>query len=260
MITYKIRYKGYLVNVYVPEKRSGKSVLLLPGLPMSMNVNNILTPFLEAGAVVFYPYYSGSYDSAGSFSARQSIQDVAELYPLTQIKNVTELYFGEQIEVGPANEVVLAGMSYGAVAALLGHQNLYQKIIFLSPAFLFNSGDIGGEVGKGFHGQMKNLLHLLKNAHPFTYRLGFFGDLEKFLLGQSRMAQREAIEQALHKINCASLIMHGENDTSVPIEIIHSLEERVPNKQISWHYSESAHSTSSYDNANLELIKKFVEA
>lgn len=260
MITYKIKYKGYLVNVYLPEKQSSKAVLLLPGLPMSMNVNNILNPFMEVGAVVFYPYYSGSYDSMGSFSAQQSIRDVVELYPLTQRETATELYFNKQIKVGPANEVILVGMSYGAVVALLGHRNLFQKLLFLLPAFLFNPKDMDEKVGKEFHEQMKSLIHLLKNAYPFTYRLCFFGNLEKFLLGQSNTIQLESIKKALDTINCATLIMHGENDTSVPIDITRSLQRNISNEKISWSYTDSEHSTSSYSDSNLELIKQFVKA
>src|SRR3989344_1483449 len=109
MITYKVRYKKYIVNLYVPERKSGRVVLLLPGLPMSTNINNILKPFLDAGAVVFYPYFSGSYDSGGSFGATQSIRDVSALHPLTQMTAVTELYFGKQIELGVPSEGILVG-------------------------------------------------------------------------------------------------------------------------------------------------------
>lgn len=259
MITYKVRYKKYIVNLYVPERKSGRVVLLLPGLPMSTNINNILKPFLDAGAVVFYPYFSGSYDSGGSFGATQSIRDVSALHPLTQMTAVTELYFGKQIELGVPSEVILVGMSYGAAIALLGHKNLYQKIILLSPALLFNPMDIGGEMGRNFHEQMKSLFHLLKKAHPFTYRIGFFSDLEKFLIGQNNLTQHQSVIEALNKISCPSLILHGKNDTSVSVEMTHSLEERAINKNISWRYTDSAHSTSSYDDESLALIRKFFE-
>lgn len=259
MITYKIKYKKYIVNLYVPEQKSGRVVLLLPGLPMSTNINNILKPFLDAGTIVFYPYFSGSYDSGGSFSAAQSVCDVTALYPLTQMSVVTELYFGKQIELGIPNETILAGMSYGAAIALLGHNNLYQKIILLSPALLFNPTNIEGETGEGFHEQMKNLLHLLKNAHPFTYRTGFSQDLKRFLLGKSNLAQRSSVTDSLNKVKCSSLVIHGEGDTLVPVELTRSLEQEVTNTNISWHYIESSHSTSSYDNESLALIRKFIE-
>lgn len=259
MITYKVKYKKYIINLYVPERKSGRVVLLLPGLPMSTNINNILKPFLEAGVVVFYPYLSGSYDSGGTFSAKQSIDDVAALYPLTQMATVTELYFGKQIELGTAHEVVLVGMSYGAAIALLGHKNLYQKIILLSPALLFNQTDIGGESGGNFHEQMKSLLHLLKKAHPFTYRTGFSSNLEKFLMGYKSDVRRQSIIEALNKISCPSLVLHGKSDTSVPFEITRSLEGEIKNGNISWNYIESAHSTSSYDDESLALIRKFIE-
>src|SRR3989344_246194 len=100
MITYKVKYRQYIVNLYVPEQKSGRVALLLPGLPMSTNISNILKPFLDAGTVVFYPYFSGSYDSGGVFSSTQSIRDVAALHPLTQMTEVTELYFSKKIELG----------------------------------------------------------------------------------------------------------------------------------------------------------------
>lgn len=258
MITYKVKYKEYIVNLYVPEKKTGKVVLLLPGLPMSTNVDKLLKLFLDAGVVVFYPYFSGSYDSRGFFSASQSIRDVEALYPLTQMTSVTELYFGKQIELGTPHEVILAGMSYGAVIALLGHRNLYQKIILLSPALLFNPTDIEGEAGKNFHEQMMSLVHLLKKAHPFTYRLSFFRDLEKFLLGQSSLIQSKSIIEALEKICCPSLILHGENDTAVPAGVTRSLEKKITNSNISWCYTNSAHSVSSYDEESLALMQKFI--
>lgn len=259
MITYKVKYKQYIVNLYMPDQKSGRVVLLLPGLPMSTNISNILKRFLDAGAVVFYPYFSGSYDSGGSFSATQSIQDVATLYPLTQMATVNELYFGKQIELGTPKKVILVGMSYGAAVSLLGHQNLYQKIILLSPALLFNPTDIGAAAGKVFHEQMKSLLRLLKKAYPFTYRIGLSHNLEKFLLGQSDIIQRQSVIKALGGISCPTLILHGENDTSVTIAVIRSLEEKTTNKNISWRYIESAHSTSSYGNEGLALIRRFIE-
>lgn len=259
MITYKVKYKKYTVNLYVPEKKSGRVVLLLPGLPMSTNINNILKPFLDAGAVVFYPYFSGSYDSGGSFSATQSIRDVAALYPLTQMSSVIELYFDKQIELGIPKEIILVGMSYGAAIALLGHNNLYHKIILLSPALLFNPKDIGGEVGKDFHEQMKSLLHLLKNAHPFTYRIGFSQDLKRFLLGRSALVRRQSIVNSFNRIESPSLVLHGEGDASVPASLTRSLEQNVVNTNISWHYINSSHSTSSYGDESLALIRKFIE-
>lgn len=259
MITYKVKYKKYIVNLYVPEQKSGKVVLLLPGLPMSTNINNILRPFFDAGAIVFYPYFSGSYDSGGMFSASRSIKDASALYPLTQMPKVTELYFAKQIELGVPKETILAGMSYGACIALLGHNNLYQKIILLSPALLFNPDDIGGPAGKAFQDQMRSLLHLLKNAHPFTYRIRFSRNLKKFLLGESTAVRKRSISNALDKVGCPTLILHGENDTSVPVGITRSLEKEVTSQAISWVYIDAAHSTSSYGEDGLTRLQKFVE-
>jgi pimeloyl-ACP methyl ester carboxylesterase len=259
MITFKVKYKTYIVNLYVPEKKTGRVVLLLPGLPASTNINNILKPFLDAGTVVFYPYFSGSYDSGGTFSATQSIRDVSALYPLTQMSVVTELYFGGQIELGLPRETIVAGMSYGAAMALFGHTNLYQKIILLSPALLFTPLDIGGEAGKSFHARMKSLFSFLKDAYPFTYRQGFSWDLKRFLLGQSTLTQRGSITDYLNKIQCPCLIVHGEEDASVPVGVTRSLEQEIMNANISWRYIDSGHSTSTYSDTDLSIIREFIE-
>lgn len=259
MITYKVKYKKYIVNLYVPEQKTGKVALLLPGLPASTNINNILKPFLDAGTTVFYPYLSGSYDSGGVFGATQSIHDVAALYPLTQMTEVTELYFNKKIEIGVPKETILAGMSYGAAMALHGHKNLFQKMILFSPALLFNPADMNDEVGREFHEQMKSLLHLLKNAHPFTYRTGFSQDLRKFLLGKSYLAQRNLVVESLNKIECPLLVVHGERDTSIPVGLTQSLEQEVTNANISWSYIDSSHSTSSYGGESLARIQTFLE-
>ncbi len=259
MITYKVKYKKYIVNLYLPERRSGKTVLLLPGLPISININNILKPLLDSGAVVFYPYFSGSYDSGGIFSAEQSIRDVVVLYGLTQLVRVTELYFGKEIELGVPEEVVLVGMSYSAVIALLGHCNLYQKIILISPALLFDPIDIEGEAGVVFHEQMKSLINLLNKAYPFTYRTGFSKKLRHFLLGQSHLTQRRSILETLNGIQCQSLVLHGEHDTSISVHVSRSLERDTTNSNITWHYVNTGHSISSYDNESLTLIRNFIE-
>lgn len=257
MTTYKIRYKHYLVNLYIPEQQSGKSVLLLPGLPVSTNAQALIQTLLDAGAVVYYPYFSGTFDSGGSFGAARSIKDVSDLHPLLKKPVVTELYFGKELKLGMPKEIILAGMSYGAFVALLGNNKLYQKILLLSPALLFDPSEIGGNEGIAFHDQMKSLLNLLRKAHSYTYRIGFFSDLKNVLLGKK--VKRQDVVKAFNQISSRTLVLHGTRDASVPVSLTKSIEDTVSNKCISWNYVDAGHSVSSYGEDALSCISCFIK-
>ncbi|HRH55609.1 MAG TPA: alpha/beta hydrolase [Candidatus Paceibacterota bacterium] len=260
MITYRTRYKKYLVEVYVPESYSGRSVLLLPGLPVSSNVRPIVETFLDAGAVVFYPNFSGSFDSYGTYSPKSAIADVRKLYPLLFSESITELYFGKRIELGKPKEVILAGMSYGAGIALHGNASLFDKILLLSPALLFNPDEIGGEEGRSFFIQMKHLLHLLKVAHPLTYRVGFSSGLRRYLLGRDSLVLKVRVCKTLNALMQPTMIFHGAQDASVPVSVTKTLESTCNNPAISWCYIPGGHSTSSYPPEGLSKIQDFIRA
>ena len=259
MITYKVKYKHYIANLYIPDKKSGKVVLLLPGLPPSGNTSNLLNILLSTGAVVYAPSFSGTLDSGGTFSAKNSIKDVAELYNLAKKIKVKELYYGKEINIGKVKEVILVGMSFGSIIALLGHKNKFQKMILLSSALLFNPKDFPAkELGRSFSLQMRSLLSLLKNAFPYSCRISKSSDLEDFLMGRSPLSQRKAVIDRLNNIKCKTLILHGKNDTSVSYEIIKSLQKEVRNSNIIWKYTDSFHSINSYKKKEFKLISDFI--
>lgn len=259
MINYKVKHKNYIANLYLPEQKSGKVILLLPGLPPSTNIDNMLNVFLSAGAVVYFPNFSGFGDSGGIFGAKNSIKDVAELYNLVTRSKVKELYFGKEIEIGEVKEVILIGMSFSSIIALLGHKEKFNKIILFSSALLFNSKDFPTkELGKRFVDQMKSLLSLLKNAFPFSCRTGKSSDLKDFLLGKSPLSQKRSVVDALNKLKISTLVLHGKNDTSVPVEIIESIQKDVENNHIIWEYINSAHSVNSYKEDGQKIITDFI--
>ena len=259
MITYKVKYKNYISSLYLPERKSGKVILLLPGLPPPTNIDKILNTLLSTGSVVYFPSFSGFIDSGGIFGAKNSIKDVAKLYNLATKTKIRELYFGKEIEIGKINEVILIGMSFSSVIAILGHKNKFNKIILLSSALLFKPKDFPTkELGKDFATQMNDLLSLLKNAFPFSCRTGKNSGLNDFLLGKSPLSQKKTVFEALNKLKIPTLILHGKNDTSVPVEIIESIEKKTKNSQIIWKYTDSAHSTNSYKEDSQKIITDFI--
>lgn len=257
MITYKVRHKGYVVNVYIPEQATGSRSILLPGLPMSMNINAIVDSLLKNGSTVYYPYYSGSYDSGGTFSPKNSIKDIKSFFELAKKEKLTELYFGKTLSLPPASKIALIAQSFGAVVALHGHSNLFDKVILLSPALLYNVEEIGGEKGREYGAQMESLMHLLKNAHPYTYRIGLGISLKRFLFGRNPLSREKAVIRALESLVCPTRIVHGLHDSSVPVEISKRIQEKIKNSQLQWEYVEAGHSLSSYPSGILNSLAKF---
>ena len=121
MITYKVKYKKYLADLYVPETVSGAVIVLLPGLPRSSNIEKLVRTLTANGNIVLYPSFSGSFDSGGTFSGSQCIDDVQSFVRWAKKGEFKELYFGKNISLRRSRKIVLMGMSFGAFMALLGN-------------------------------------------------------------------------------------------------------------------------------------------
>lgn len=259
MITYKIKHKHYISNLYLPERKSGKVAVLLPGLPPSTNIDKLVCTLLEAGVIVYYPSFSGFGDSGGVFGASNCIKDIGEFYTMAKKSKVKELYFGKQLDVGEIKEVVLIGMSFSAAIALQGHMDKFDKIVLLSSAIIYNQRDFPTKaLGIAFSDQMKHLLSLLKNTMPYTCRIGKDSDLKDFLLGKLVQARRKSVVSVLNYVSRPMLILHGTKDTSIPAEIIKSIQRDTANENISWQFIDSAHSLSSYGEEAMKTIADFI--
>jgi esterase/lipase len=259
MITYKVKHKNFISNLYLPKQKSGRVVLLLQGLPLSTNTDKLVNTLLSTGAVVYYPNFSGVFDSGGIFNAKNAIKDVAQLHNLIIKPNVKELYFGKNIEIGKINEAIIVGNSFSSIVALLGHKNKYDKMILLSSALLFNPKDFPTkDLGKNFYEQMKSLLSLLKNAFPYSYRTGGNSDLKNFLIGKSSLSQKKTVIDAFNNLKIPTLVVHGRGDTSINLEIIKSIQNDVDNPNVVWVYTDSTHSINSYKENALKVIRDFI--
>lgn len=257
MITYKVRQKNLIVNVYVPETPTGSRTVLLPGLPMSTSTPPIIQYLLEEGCIVYYPYYSGSYDSGRKFNLKNCLRDVEQLFLLAQKEKLTELYFGKTFSLPTASTVSLIAQSFGAAIALHGHMGVFNSMVLLSPALLYNPQDIGGEQGLAFSAQMKNLWHFLKEAHPYTYRTGFGKPLRSFLFGHALISRKKDVIKALSLLKHQTYIVHGKGDTSVPLNVSQALQAEVQNRHVQWKYVDAGHSLSSYSPETLRSVAKF---
>lgn len=171
MIVYKVKRKSYIADLYVPTNPNDKVVVLVPGLPKSTNIDKLVKVFLDSNCVVLYPNFSGMQDSGGALDGQQSIKDVREFIKWGCQKQLTEIYYGEKINLGTKKKIILAGMSFGATPTLLAVNQKVERLILLSPALIFNQKDIKQIIDFDFNSQMKSLINLIKKAFPYTYRI-----------------------------------------------------------------------------------------
>jgi len=258
MIVYKTKWKNYIADLYIPEQKTGRLVILLPGLPRSSSVEKIVQNFLKSGCIVLYPNFSGSFDSGGIFSGSQCVKDVADFIEWARQESITELYFQKRIYLGRKNKIILAGMSFGAFPALYGHANNIDGLILFSPAIVFNQNDINVITSSDFKGQMDSLISLLKRAFPHTYRIKSYGKMNNFLHGKEDYQSIEGVKQTIENIQIPTLVVHGKSDSSIPWVISDALKKKVKNPLVTWVFPTVGHSTSSYTVNVLKLISKFI--
>lgn len=259
MIAYKVKRKGYIADLYLPEETGDRMVILIPGLPKSSNVEKLVATFVKSGYCVLYPNFSGSYDSNGSFSGEQCINDVKEFIKWSQQRRVKEIYFGNTIDLGQKKKnIILAGMSFGALPSLLSESKKIKKLLLLSPALIYRQSDINKIRAFDFSSQMTFLVNLLRRAYPHTYRVKSYVSLKKYLHGSDEKLSISGILHQLSMIRIPTLVIHGRKDSSVPWQISDYLRENIKNQNVDWFFSEVGHSNSSYNTETLKRIKAFL--
>jgi len=259
MIVYKISWKSYIADLYVPDKKGNKVVILLPGLPKSSNIESIVKTFLASGCVVIYPNFSGTFDSGGLFSGAQSIKDVKVFIEWAQKTEVTEIYFNKKIKLGAKNKIILAGMSFGAYIVLNGCNDKIDKLLLMSPVLLFNQAEINKIINFDFKSQTDSLVLFLIKAFSYTYRIKSENNLREFVYGNSKNQSQEYIQTLLSSLKIPTLCIHGKIDTSVPWNISNALGQSVKNTMIEWKFPKVGHSTSSYNKGVINSITEFIK-
>jgi len=261
MVAYRIKYKGLVSQLYVPKKKNDgvRAIVVMPGLPMSFNLGALISKYLDSGDYVFYPFYSGTYDSAGVFTGDSAVADTYDFAEMIQQKSVDELYYNVKIDLPKFEEVVFLGMSFSAVIALHADTSPCDKIVLLSPVLMYNQEDISRAVSDfDFKSQMDSLLGLLRNAYPFTYRMGEHEDvLRSFLYGDSEYSRTQGVVEKLRGLNIPTLVVHGRKDLSVSIAMTEKMLADAGNEDniTFWPINHAAHSISSYGD---ELIDKVI--
>lgn len=257
MTGYRIKHRHIVSELYVPTVHNGNTVIFLAGLPSFLGKNTITKKLVDKGCVVFQPYYSGSFDSAGSFQPSSCVRDIPRFIDMATKKTHRELYYNQQLKIN-TKKIILMGTSYGSsIAALSWANKKVSRVILLSPVLTYNQDFISSiDPSFNFSDQMKALLNLIRKGYPFTYRIKKMSEWNAFLFG--KLKQQDPFSILQNKTKKSILIVHGQLDTSIPSTFTKRLITRLDSPHLTSINPKVGHSISSYDNPTIDKIVGFI--
>ena len=118
-----------------------KFALFLPGFPKYPGISKFTEVFLELGYDVLVPMYSGTFDSDGSFSIENSVEDAVLWH--TYLQAGAFFVSPEEKESINVSEIILFSSSFGSLVAglVLKKYTLdsVNKCVFVSPLWDMSS-------------------------------------------------------------------------------------------------------------------------
>ncbi len=258
MITYRTKYKGLIAEMLIPEIKNGTTVIILPGLPMSLGKNPIYNSLVNSGFLVILPQYSGSYDSSGFFEFKKCVKDVKKIIELAKKDSINELYFNKNISI-KNKKISMIATSFGGSVAVCANKYLSEidSLVLLSPVIEYNQKKISNlKKDFDFKSQMNGLFNLIRSGYKFTYRIKKYNIFKKDMFGIGLCKPIDFFK----KISIPTLVIHGQKDTSVPFDITQKIQNSFKNDLINWFYPENVgHSMSSYNDEIINEIIKFIK-
>ena len=233
MITYKIRYEKYIACLSVPKKHNGKTIVVLPGLPASSNNKDFIKFLLSLGCAVLQPDYTGAGNSDGVFSVKQCTDDIGNFIKLARKHTYKELYYSKWIKIETESVIVIAS-SFGTTATILAEDLRVDRLILISPIFVYNQRDITRlDKNYNFKEQVTALYNLITKAFKYTYRIDNLSEFKSDLLGLSRTTSTNNIIEHLRRISVPTLVIQGNLDFSLSASITSNILNKVNNGNIS---------------------------
>lgn len=123
-----------VAEVALPERQTGKVIILASGLPSIPSKRSVLHFLAGEGYAVVFPRYRGTWESDGCFLEQPPTQDVRDVIETLQKEQRFWCAFSEAWIPLQVHNIYLIGSSFGgpAVAALSKFGSV-KKVIMLSP-------------------------------------------------------------------------------------------------------------------------------
>ncbi|MCX6780495.1 MAG: hypothetical protein NT003_00020 [Candidatus Magasanikbacteria bacterium] len=221
MIGYRIKNKNIICEMYLPNTDMHTAVIILPGLPSYIGKNLITKTLCDAGFHVFQPFYSGSFDSKGSFTPQNCINDVNSLISRIKSGVFTELRYKHKIYIR-IERIVVCGISFGAsIATLISNNSAISGLILISPILTYNQKIIESHSKNtsSFFQEMKGMTSYLKRAYPRSYNIIKPKYLDDFLFGRCL----DPLTFLSENSHVPILILSSKNDAIIPGVLIKNI-------------------------------------
>ncbi len=180
------------------------TIIYLPGFPSSGSKGDKINTFYDLGYNVFAPKYRGTYQSHGTFLEENPVEDFTAYLKQLQDGKATNLWDESTVEY-EINNLVLIGSSFsGGITLSLTMKAVVDKAILLAPVIDYEA----------FDGQdLEHLTQFVRRAFQHVIRLDF-NDLTEKITGYDD-CNPSAYK---HAIDTPTLVLHGDQDQTVPIE------------------------------------------
>jgi len=193
-------------------------ILFLPGFPKYPSKSKFMDIFLGLGYDVLVPMYSGTFDSDGSFSIEESVED-ANLWH-TFLKKGTLFTSPEEKGGLQINEMIIFSSSFGSLVAGLAMKKhsfaSVHKCYFVSPLWDMPTYKLENTQSN----QASETARLMDFSYPHSYRFEDKKDFFKKLSGTLEMAgTNEKFLDGTKEFH----IFSGEQDQITPLSMAEAL-------------------------------------
>jgi esterase/lipase len=215
MKTYPIRTrfaKEIVAEVMIPEKQTGKVLIILGGMPSIPSKPETLEYFCKKGFLSIMPRYRGTWESEGVFLKNDPVQDIFDIVDEISSTSFSGVYnsFTNTINKVRINKIYVLGGSFGGTGALLASRHTkVRKVVALAPVIDWTYDS---------------------SAEPFSFFERFvpyaFGDAYRYKKDALKKLYANKIYSPLKDTSlCVGkkiLIIHSKSDHVVAIDPVYS--------------------------------------
>lgn len=134
-VIYRTRFgRDIIAEVALPERGTGKVIVLAPGSPATPYKRQVLEFLVGEGYAVVFPRYRGTWESGGYFLEHPPTQDIRDVIETLQKEQRFWCTFSQVWIPLRAKNFYLIGSSFGGPAVLtLSELKAVKKVVALSP-------------------------------------------------------------------------------------------------------------------------------
>lgn len=174
----KAYYKDVFFEFLVHDKEEGWKrdvIVFLPGFPSAVKYDSEMRYLYERGFNVFFPRYTGTYQSKGKFLNKNIVLELKNFLEELKKGKAKILWDNSLIEFSVGRVLIFGGSFSGAVACGLGAVDKdIRKIVLFSPVWDFKKHNESGD-----EQDLEKFLPFIKRAYKNLYRIGFESLSEK---------------------------------------------------------------------------------